>query len=196
MLYGEPLINSHALGEKSGRFGLPGVLFPSYVTDIGPSARCRAPSPILGSATPGRSAAIGDTAALGYGLLGLGVVAMIAFLPRLFRWFRPQEPAWIESDELQRRLAAGDPVMLLDVRQPNEFTGPPGHLPGAVNIPLAELAARTPDLARRKQAIVVVCKTDRRSARAPADLSAAGLKDVTVLRGGTDGWHQRGLTLE
>ena len=121
---------------------------------------------------------------------------MIAFLPRLFRRLRPQEPAWIESDELQRRLAAGDPVMLLDVRQPNEFTGPPGHLPGAVNIPLAELAARTPDLARRKQPIVVVCKTDRRSARAAADLSAAGLKDVVVLRGGTDGWRQRGLTLE
>jgi rhodanese-related sulfurtransferase len=121
---------------------------------------------------------------------------MIAFLPRLFRRFRPQEPRWIESDELQRRIAAGDPVMLLDVRQPDEFTAPPGHLPGAVNIPLADLADRTPDLARRKQPIVVVCKTDRRSARAAADLSAAGLKEVTVLRGGTDGWHQRGLSLE
>jgi rhodanese-related sulfurtransferase len=121
---------------------------------------------------------------------------MIAFLPRLFRRFRPQEPRWIESDELQRRLAAGDPVMLLDVRQPDEFAAPPGHLPGAVNVPLAELADRTLDLARRKQPIVVVCKTDRRSARAAADLSAAGLKDVAVLRGGTDGWHQRGLTLE
>jgi rhodanese-related sulfurtransferase len=121
---------------------------------------------------------------------------MIAFLPRLLRRFRPQEPCWIETDELQRRLAAGDPVMLVDVRQPDEFTAPPGHLPGAVNVPLAELAAQTPDLARRKQPIVVVCKTDRRSARAAMELSAAGLKDVAVLRGGTDGWHQRGLRLE
>src|SRR5215471_9384265 len=144
----------------------------------------------------GRSAAAGDTAALRYGLLGLGVLAMITFLPRLFRRFRTQEPRWIESDELQRRLAAGDPVMLLDVRQPDEFTAPPGHLPGAVNVPLAELADRTPDLAQRRQPIVVLCKTDRRSARAAAELSAAGLKDVAVLRGGTDGWHQRGLALE
>ena len=121
---------------------------------------------------------------------------MIAFLPRLFRRFRTQEPAWIEPDELQRRLAAGDPVMLLDVRQPDEFAAPPGHLPGAVNVPLAELGERTPDLARRKQPIVVVCKTDRRSARAAADLSAAGLQDVTVLRGGTDGWRERGLALD
>jgi rhodanese-related sulfurtransferase len=121
---------------------------------------------------------------------------MIAFLPRLFRRFRTQEHRWIESDELQRRLAAGDPLMLLDVRQPDEFTAPPGHLPGAVNVPLAELGERTFDLAQGKQPIVVVCKTDRRSARAAAELSAAGIKNVAVLRCGTDDWHQRGLTLE
>jgi len=175
--------------------GLTGISLPAYVLT---SAVCMLPGTIaytwLGYA--GRSAAAGDTAALRYGFLGLGLLAMIAFLPRLFRRFRAQEPAWIESDELHRRLAAGDPVMLLDVRQPDEFTAAPGHLPGAVNVPLAELADRTPDIARRKQPIVVVCKTDRRSARAAAELSAAGLKDVAVLRGGTDGWHQRGLALE
>jgi hypothetical protein len=41
----------------------------------------------------GRSAAAGDAAALRYGLLGLGVLAMIAFLPRLFRQLRAREPA-------------------------------------------------------------------------------------------------------
>jgi uncharacterized membrane protein YdjX (TVP38/TMEM64 family)/rhodanese-related sulfurtransferase len=175
--------------------GLTGISIAAYVLT---SAICMLPGTAaytwLGYA--GRSAAAGDIAALRYGFLGLGVLAMIAFLPRLFRRFRPQEPRWIELDELQRRLAAGDAVMLVDVRQPDEFTAPPGHLPGAVNVPLAELAGRTPDLARRKLPIVVVCRTDRRSARAAADLSAAGVKDVAVLRGGTDGWHQRGLMLE
>ena len=116
---------------------------------------------------------------------------MIAFLSRLFR--RTREPAWIECDELQRRLGT---VMLVDVRGVDEFSAPPGHLPGAVNVPLGELAGRMSELARRTQPIVVVCKTDRRSARAAAELVAAGLKDVAVLRGGTDGWHQRGLKLE
>jgi uncharacterized membrane protein YdjX (TVP38/TMEM64 family)/rhodanese-related sulfurtransferase len=175
--------------------GLTGISLSAYVLT---SAICMLPGTVaytwLGYA--GRSAVVGDTAALRSGLLGLGVLAMIAFLPRLFRRSRTQDPRWIESDELQRRLAAGDQVMLVDVRQPDEFTAPPGHLPGAVNVPLAELAGRTPDLARRKEPIVVVCKTDRRSARAAAELSAAGLKDVAVLRGGTDGWHQRGLMLE
>src|SRR5215831_4275039 len=154
--------------------GLTGISLPAYVLT---SAICMLPGALaytwLGYA--GRSAAVGDTAALRYGLLGLGVLAMIAFLPRLYRQFRAREPLWI---------------------QPDEFTAPPGHLPGAVNVPLAELADRTPDLAQRRQSIVVLCKTDRRSARAAAELSAAGLKDVAVLRGGTDGWHQRGLALE
>ena len=83
---------------------------------------------------------------------------MIAFLPRLFRRFRAMQPPRIQAVELQRRLTAGDQVMLLDVREPEEFTGPPGHLPGSINVPLAELAGRTPDLARRKQPIVVVCR--------------------------------------
>lgn len=86
--------------------------------------------------------------------------------------------------------------MLLDVRQPEEFTALPGHLPNAVNVPLAELARRIPELAQRKQQIVVVCRTDRRSARAATEILAAGFTKVAVLRGGTDGWHQRGMTLE
>jgi rhodanese-related sulfurtransferase len=53
-----------------------------------------------------------------------------------------------------------------------------------------------PELAGHKKPIVVVCKTDRRSARAATEMLAAGLKDVAVLRGGTDDWHQRGLALE
>jgi uncharacterized membrane protein YdjX (TVP38/TMEM64 family)/rhodanese-related sulfurtransferase len=175
--------------------GLTDISLPAYVLT---SAICMVPGAIaytwLGYA--GRSAASGDTAALRYGLLGLGVLAMIAFLPRLFRRFRAREPVWIEWDELRQRLATGNPVVILDVRQPDEFRSPPGHLPGAVNVPLVELAERTSDLVKRDQPIVVVCKTDRRSARAAAELLASGLKDVSVLRGGTDGWRQRGLALE
>ncbi len=175
--------------------GLTGISLPTYVLA---SVICMLPGAVaytwLGYA--GRSAVAGDAAALRYGLLGLGVLAMIAFLPRILRRFRARQPVWIEAEELQRQLTAGDRLMLLDVRQPDEFGSPPGHLPGAVNVPLAELAGRTLDLARRSQRIVVVCKTDRRSARAAAELVAAGLKDVAILRGGTDGWHQRGLALE
>jgi rhodanese-related sulfurtransferase len=121
---------------------------------------------------------------------------VIAFLNRLFRRPRVSTPAWIEPAELQRRLASSGSVVLVDVRQPDEFTSPPGHLPGAINVPLAELPSRTRDLVARRQSVVLVCKTDRRSARAAAALLDAGLRDVAVLRGGTDGWHQQGRALE
>jgi rhodanese-related sulfurtransferase len=97
---------------------------------------------------------------------------------------------------VRRRLAAGERLLLVDVRQPEEFSAPPGHLPGAINVPLADVTSRATEFAARRQPIVVVCKTDRRSARAAAELVAAGLRDVAVLRGGTDGWHQQGFGLE
>jgi len=73
---------------------------------------------------------------------------------------------------------------------------PPGHLPGAVNVPLADLPGRAGELAARRQLIVVVCKSNRRSSQAATGLLAAGLQDVAVLRGGTDEWHRQGLALE
>jgi uncharacterized membrane protein YdjX (TVP38/TMEM64 family) len=106
--------------------GLSGISLPAYVLT---SFVCMLPGAVaytwLGYA--GRSAASGETSALRYGLLGLGVLAMIAFLPRLFRRFRVKEPAWIGTADLQRRLAAGDSVILVDVREPEEFAAPPGH---------------------------------------------------------------------
>jgi rhodanese-related sulfurtransferase len=114
----------------------------------------------------------------------------------LFRRFRVDEPTWIEATALHGRLTAGDAVVLVDVRQPEEFTAPPGHLPGAVNMPLGELAGRTKELMTRGEPVVVVCKTDRRSAQGAAALRVAGIRDVAVLRGGTDGWYGQGLPLE
>ena len=119
---------------------------------------------------------------------------MKSLFSRLFS-HRAAEPEWIEVAELQGRLLRGN-VLLVDVRQPEEFIAPPGHLPGAINVPLGTLAGRMGELAARELSIVLVCKTDRRSARAAAELLAAGVSDVAVLRGGTDGWHARGLALE
>jgi rhodanese-related sulfurtransferase len=120
----------------------------------------------------------------------------MAVLRRLFRRLRVTAPAWIGPAELQRRLVSDDAMLLVDVRQPEEFTSPPGHLPGAINVPLAELPYRTGELVARRRSVVLVCKTDRRSAHAAAALLDAGLSDVAVLRGGTDGWHKQGLALE
>jgi rhodanese-related sulfurtransferase len=121
---------------------------------------------------------------------------MRARLSRWLGWFRNDEPVWIDVMELRRRCTAGDAVVIVDVRQPEEFMAPPGHLPGAINIPLGTVTERARELAALERPIVLVCKTDRRCARAAAGLIAAGLRDIAVLREGTDEWHQSGLPLE
>jgi rhodanese-related sulfurtransferase len=121
---------------------------------------------------------------------------MIPLLSRLFRRRQVIEPAWIDIDALNRRMTDGAPMVLIDVRGPDEFTAPPGHLPGAINIPLPELAGRVAEVAAKARPVVLVCKTDRRSASAAETLCSAGVQNVTVLRGGTDAWHQRGLPLD
>lgn len=121
---------------------------------------------------------------------------MLTTLTNLFRRRQDAAPSWIEIDELRRGMTASAAMLLIDVRGPDEFNAPPGHLPGAINIPLPELPGRLAEITAPARPIVLVCKTDRRSAKAAETLLAAGVRDVAVLRGGTDGWHQRGLPLD
>ena len=109
------------------------------------------------------------------------------------RWLRrpPAEPAWIAPETLAARL--GRDVLVVDVRGPDEFTGPLGHIATAVNLPIGELAAHLPDLLGDRRPIVVVCKTDRRSSLAARQLQEAGATGVSVLRGGMEEWRKMGL---
>jgi rhodanese-related sulfurtransferase len=118
---------------------------------------------------------------------------MTGLLSRLFSRSPAIEAEWIDIDTLRPRL---DRVVLIDVRGPDEFNAAPGHLPGALDIPLPELPSRVAEVSAHARPVVLVCKTDRRSAKAAEMLLSAGLRDVAVLRGGTDGWHARGLPLD
>jgi rhodanese-related sulfurtransferase len=141
----------------------------------------------------GRQALAGDAAAIRYGLIGLGALATVAFLPRLFRRARHETTTrWIEALELAARLASdADGIALIDVRDLEEFTGPFGHIDGAHNLPLSELPQRVREFdASRGKTIVFVCHTDKRSAKAAALLRDAGFSDVCVLRGGVVRWNE------
>jgi rhodanese-related sulfurtransferase len=92
---------------------------------------------------------------------------------------------WIEVEELAPRLEAAKPTAVIDVRGPDEFAGPLGHIPNARNLPLADLPHHFDELSSlAAMPVVLVCKTDKRSASAAALLASIGLRDVIVLRGG------------
>jgi len=99
-------------------------------------------------------------------------------------------PATIEPKALNERIAWADhSLFLLDVRSPEEFEA--GHLPGAVNIPHGELAARIAELsAARERDIVVYCRTGVRSGQALEVLDKAGFKRIFHLRGDYTRWSE------
>ncbi len=86
-------------------------------------------------------------------------------------------------------------VQILDVREPQEFTGPLGHIRGAVLIPLGSLAERAGELARDRP-IVTVCRAGSRSAQATVILRDAGFNDAANLAGGMLRWRAEGLAVE
>ncbi len=92
------------------------------------------------------------------------------------------------------RLHGKTSVQLLDVREPDEFNGALGHIPGARLIPLGELPARCDELDRTLP-VVAVCRSGARSARAVAMLGKAGFGDVANLAGGMLRWRVEGGAL-
>ncbi len=87
-------------------------------------------------------------------LFALALVAAMAFLPRLVR--RLKGPRFTEAASLRTRMAGGEKILVIDVRTAQEFSGQLGHIPGAVNIPIAELPDRIQELKNTKVPILAV----------------------------------------
>jgi rhodanese-related sulfurtransferase len=97
---------------------------------------------------------------------------------------------WIEPKALAAAINEKHDLAVVDVRNPEEFSGPTGHIPGARNIPVELLAAAPSALGLpAERSIVMVCLTDKRSERAAKALRAASFGPVFVLRGGMQRWN-------
>jgi len=89
------------------------------------------------------------------------------------------------SVDLKKRLDAGDEVLILDVREPNEYQI--NRIPGSTLIPLGELPRRYQELPRDRE-IVAQCKMGGRSAKAMDFLKTVGFTNVKNLKGGILEW--------
>lgn len=81
------------------------------------------------------------------------------------------------GEEAKRLVQEG--ATLVDVRTPEEFAA--GHLPGAVNIPIQQLANRLDELGPKDSQLVVYCRSGARSTRAEQILRKAGYDKVLNL---------------
>lgn len=106
----------------------------------------------------------------------------------------------INPEALSAELERGGDLLLVDVREPDEYRL--GHLPGAVSIPrgIVEPAAdlqypkRHPELSQaRERPVVLYCATGGRSALACDVLREMGFENVASLAGGVAAWQEARL---
>jgi rhodanese-related sulfurtransferase len=93
------------------------------------------------------------------------------------------------AQEVRERIEAGEPVVLVDVRDPAEVES--RGIPGALAIPLQELDARWEQL-RYRDEVVCVSGRGERSLRAAQLLREKGLFNATSLEGGIEAWIAAG----
>ena len=85
------------------------------------------------------------------------------------------------TDELAEALGR-DKQVLIDVREPHEFAA--GHVKGAVNVPLGQLAEKLGRFDPNKETYVI-CQSGHRSASGARMLKRAGFEHAYSVKGGT-----------
>ena len=93
----------------------------------------------------------------------------------------------ITMKEFKERLATDKNLVILDVRTPEELAGPLGKIDNVINIPIQNLEQRIDELKSYKdKEILVICRTQNRSAVAINILQSKGYKAKNVLGGMTE----------
>jgi len=80
-------------------------------------------------------------------------------------------------------------LYVLDVRSPEEFRE--GHVPGAVNVPYDQIAARIAEVPKDKD-VVLYCRSGRRAGIAADVLAANGYTRLSHLEGDMQAWIAQG----
>jgi len=135
----------------------------------------------------GREAMAGDEAIIQKAMLGIALLAIVSFLPSLIGKLRARP--MISINELKNKLDEREELLLLDVRTAEDYVGEQGHIENSTLIPLEELEQRIIELGDYlEKTIVIICRTDRRSAKAAQILTQNGFADVHVARKGMTDW--------
>ena len=96
-------------------------------------------------------------------------------------------PLEIDCHTVHARRTAGEKLLLLDCREPDEYDTV--HIAGAQLIPMSQLVDRLAELEpHRQQPIVVHCHHGGRSLRVANWLTQQGFTDVKSMAGGIDQW--------
>lgn len=102
-------------------------------------------------------------------------------------------PAVVPAD-LKARLDAGEPLVVIDVREPNEWAG--GVIPSAHPVPRGVLEPQIDGKLPLEAPIILYCAVGGRSALAARSLQEMGFSRVENLEGGFEAWAKAGFPVE
>lgn len=93
----------------------------------------------------------------------------------------------LTPEQVLERLDGDKPLLVVDVRKPVEFGV--AHVPGAINIPLAEIEGRLDEF-RRDNGVLVYYINGTRTRKAEAILLGADVSNIYHLEGAFNAWIQ------
>jgi uncharacterized membrane protein YdjX (TVP38/TMEM64 family)/rhodanese-related sulfurtransferase len=144
----------------------------------------------------GREAVAGSETMIQKGLLALGLLALVVFIPRMVKRMRAPKFPYLDISDLRQRLDQNEELLLLDVRTHEEYNGEMGHIAHSQNISVENLHNQSEFLqSNRERPIAIICRTERRSLQAAEILAREGFTHVAIVRGGMVKWNHAGLPI-
>ncbi len=94
---------------------------------------------------------------------------------------KPDHSYLMSQDELVARVAAGDDMVILDIRQPDAYAE--GHLKGAINVPWGTAISDNIDKIAQDKEVFIYCYSGQTAGQAVMTLNAAGINARSVKYG-------------
>jgi hydroxyacylglutathione hydrolase len=112
----------------------------------------------------------------------------------MFAWRTAAKPletlAQIDVWQLRRKMEKGDGTIVIDVRQPKEWSA--GHIRGAVHITGAEFPERIGEIPQDRS-VAMICGSGYRSSVTASSLQSTGRTQIFNVLGGMTAWKKAGL---
>ena len=103
----------------------------------------------------------------------------------------------VSAEELHRRLADAERLIVIDLRHLVDFEGDSYVIPGSLHIPAEEFAQRHLELPRDREVVLYcTCPDEITSAQVALRLRHGGIRQVRLLQGGFSAWRAAQFPVE